>query len=210
MSKRQLCKQCNRAQAACLCHTIQPIDNQLPLVILQHPSEVKHAKGSAKIVELSLTKCDILVGEDFSDDAEFNALFVPKPPQKLAKLLLLYPNEQAMSPQDFSTFVAQSTTTDLCDYRVIVIDGSWKKAYKIFCLNPRLAKIPSIGIDANFESNYKIRKSSRKDSLSTLEACHALLTQVEGAHFDGLLDSFQYMIDFQIQSMPQDVQARYE
>jgi len=205
MSKRQLCHQCQRAKAACFCHTITAISNQLPLVILQHPSEVKHAKGTAKIVELSLNRCRILVGENFDNDPLFNELFTSN-----QKLLLLYPSDKAMSPTQFSAQVAAATDTTLGDYRVIVIDGSWKKAYKIFCLNPRLATIPAIGIDANFESNYRIRKSSRQDSLSTLEACHALLTQVEGKHFDGLLRSFEYMVDFQLKSMPIDVQSRYD
>lgn len=209
MSKRQLCGECNRAKSACFCHTITPLNNQLPIVILQHPSEVKHAKGTAKIVELSLINCDVLVGENFAENDQFNALFEQQESGEENKLLLLYPNEQAMSPSDFAGFVKNASNTTLGDYRVIVIDGSWKKAYKIFCLNPRLAKIPCIGIDASFESNYRIRKSSREDSLSTLEACHALLTQVEGQHFDGLLKSFDYMVNFQLRSMPAEVQARY-
>jgi len=181
------------------------INNALPLVILQHPSEVKHARGTAKIVDLSLANCEIIVGEDFSDNETFNQLF-----ESSKKLLLLYPNEQAITPSEFVEALQQDNTTALGDYRVIVIDGSWNKAYKMFCLNPRLANIPCIGIDARFESNYRIRKSSREDSLSTLEACHALLTQVEGQHFDGLLNSFNTMVDFQLQSMPAEVRARYE
>jgi len=122
----------------------------------------------------------------------------------------LYPSDDAVSPSQFSANLTQETSKSLQDYKIIVIDGSWKKAYKIFCLNPLLATIASIGIDANFESNYRIRKSSRQDSLSTLEACHSLLTQVEGQYFDGLLASFDYMVEFQLKSMPVDVQARYQ
>lgn len=205
MSKRQSCPSCTRALAACFCHTITPQHNELALTILQHPSEVKHARGTAKIVELSLDNCEVIIGEDFSDNDAFNQLFN----QDSAKLLLLYPGEHAITPAQFTQQLAESNTESLSDYRVIVIDGSWKKAYKIFRLNPRLADIPCIGIDASFESNYRIRKSSREDSLSTLEACHALLSQVEGDKFSGLLTSFDYMIDFQLKAMPSDVQARY-
>jgi len=201
-----MCLACGRAQVACLCHTITPLDNQLALVILQHPSEVKHAKGTAKILELSLTRCDTLIGEDFSQDPCFNQLFS----SPANKLLLLYPNDNAMSPQQFAADIAASSQFNLTDHTVLVIDGSWKKAYKIFCLNPRLAQIPCIGIDVCNDSNYRIRKSSRSDSLSTLEACHALLTQVEGDKFSPLLTSFDYMVDFQLRAMPKEVQARYQ
>ena len=208
MSKRELCQRCTRAKVACLCHTITTVDNQLPIVILQHPSEVKHARGTAKIVELSLKHCEILVGEDFSDDCRFNALFNTTGSHK-ERLLLLYPSDTAISPAQFAQLIGDTNETDFSDYTVIVIDGSWKKAYKIFKLNPRLADITCIGIDVCNESNYRIRKSSRSDSLSTLEACHALLTQVEGDHFSSLLTSFDYMVDYQLRSMPAEVQARY-
>ena len=206
MSKREQCTRCLRAKIACLCHTIIPVDNQISLVILQHPSEVKHAKGTAKIVELSLSNCQILIGEDFSENEKFNALFSVSD----NNTWLLYPAENATTPKDLIEQInAQGQTLNLANVQVIVLDGSWKKAYKMYCLNPRLAKLPCIGIEVNNESNYRIRKSARADSLSTLEACHHLLTQFEGNKFGSMIESFNYMIDFQLKAMPQEVQLRY-
>jgi DTW domain-containing protein YfiP len=211
MNKRVRCPRCERAVVACFCHNITALDNALSVVILQHPSEVKHAKGTAKIVELSLNNCQLLVGEDFCDDATFTPLI------KAKKSLLLYPNDNAISPTQLVAHLQQKSQQEaqqnispsLADYQLIVIDGSWKKAYKIFCLNPVLATLPCIGIEVVNESNYRIRKSSRSDSLSTLEAIHSLLTTLEGDKFEGLLTTFNTMVDFQLQSMPKDVQARY-
>jgi len=208
MSKRARCNNCDRALVACFCHTIKPLTNQLSVIILQHPSEVKHAKGTAKIAQLSLDTCQIMVGEDFSADPLFEKTINSK------KSLLLYPNDTAMSPEELVQKISQDESTNLSDYQVIVLDGSWKKAYKIFCLNPILATLPCIGISANNESNYRIRKSSRSDSLSTVEAIHALLSAVEDKdadteYFDSLLVSFDAMVEFQLNAMPKDVQARY-
>ncbi|NRA60992.1 MAG: DTW domain-containing protein [Psychrobium sp.] len=206
MSKREQCTRCLRAKTACLCHTITPLNSQLSLIILQHPSEVKHAKGTAKIVELSLSSCKIIVGEDFSDNADFNEILNASD----KNTWLLYPANDAISVNELKQQLSvQTQQANLADVQVIVLDGSWKKAYKMYCLNPRLAALPCIGLDVSNESNYRIRKSSRSDSLSTLEACHALLTQFEGNQFDTLLDSFNYMVDFQLKAMPQDVQQRY-
>ncbi|MDP2562705.1 tRNA-uridine aminocarboxypropyltransferase [Psychrobium sp. 1_MG-2023] len=204
MSKRAKCSQCNKALVACFCHTITKQNNELNVVILQHPSEVKHARGTAKILELSLSHCQILVGEDFSDDQQFKQLFTASD----KKLLLLYPGDETISPQVLSQEIAQ-TDQQLNDYVVIVIDGSWKKAYKIFCLNPVLAELTRIGIDVDNQSNYRIRKSSRSDSLSTLEACYTLLSQVEQKDYSSLLTSFDYMVNFQLNSMPEQVKRRY-
>lgn len=203
MSKRARCPQCNRALVACFCHTISQIDNELPVIILQHTGEVKHAKGTAKIVELSLNNIDVFVGEDYTDNEELLTKLAAK------KSLLLYPQDDAILPQQLAQQVSENDTLKLSDYQLVVIDGSWKKAFKILQLNPFLSDLPAIGIDAVNESDYRIRKSSRSDSLSTLEAIHAVLTAVEGEKFEGLLTSFKAMVDFQIQSMPQDVQERY-
>ena len=203
MTKRARCPQCNRAIVACFCNTIARIENELSVIILQHTSEVKHAKGTAKIVELSLNNIDVFVGEDFTDNNELK--------QKLAtkKSLLLYPQENAISPSNLASQVNENSDIKLSDYQLVVIDGSWKKAFKILQLNPFLSQISAIGIDAINESDYRIRKSSRSDSLSTLEAIHSVLTTVEGDKFEGLLTSFKAMVDFQIKSMPKDVQERY-
>ncbi len=203
MTKRARCPQCNRAIVACFCDTITQIENELSVIILQHTSEVKHAKGTAKIVELSLNNIDVFVGEDFTDNNELHQKLIAK------KSLLLYPQEDAVLPQRFVQKVNESAECKLSDYQLVVIDGSWKKAFKILQLNPFLSQTPAIGIDAINESDYRIRKSSRSDSLSTLEAVHSVLTTIEGDKFEGLLTSFKTMVDFQIKSMPKDVQERY-
>ncbi|WP_435274332.1 tRNA-uridine aminocarboxypropyltransferase [Psychrobium sp. nBUS_13] len=203
MTKRARCPQCNRAIVACFCDTITQIENELSVIILQHTSEVKHAKGTTKIVELSLNNIEVFVGEDFTDNSELKEKLATK------KSLLLYPQENAISPSDLASQINENSDIKLSDYQLVAIDGSWKKAFKILQLNPFLSQIPAIGIDAINESDYRIRKSSRSDSLSTLEAVHSVLTTVEGDKFEGLLTSFKAMVDFQIKSMPKDVQGRY-
>jgi len=203
---------------ACFCHTITSLANQVKLVILQHPSEVKHAKGTAKIVELSLTNSEIMVGEDFSADEGFNALFNGS--AKGQQVMLLYPQDNAMTPhelkQQFEQPFKQADGTDkvknLADVTIIVLDGSWKKAYKLYCLNRQLQTLPCIGINPSEQTNYRIRKSSRSDSLSTVEACYQLLTELEGENisFEPLLASFNFMVEQQLNSMPSDVRNRYK
>ncbi len=214
MNKRARCPQCLRPPVACLCHTIKAIDNLVEIVILQHPSEVKHAKGTAKIAELSLNNCQLLIGEDFSTDQQFNAIIN----NSARQVMLLYPQDEAITPQQLTEQLCQqasgvmSSDLTLSNLTIIVLDGSWKKAYKIYCLNPALQTLPCVGIAVSDQSNYRIRKSSRSDSLSTIEACYHLLSELEGQthSFDSLLDSFDFMVDFQLQSMPSDVRARYK
>lgn len=227
MNKRARCAHCLRAPVACLCHTIKPIDNRVKIVILQHPSEVKHGKGTAKIVELTLNNSEIVIGEDFSRDEAFNAMMA----QNCGRVMLLYPKEDAILPAQLKACLAHNTAPEqaegegqhalypdsmacglaLSDLTIIVLDGSWKKAYKMYCVNPILHTLPAIAIDVDNQSNYRIRKSSRADSLSTLEACFELLSELEGEQqsFSALLDSFNFMVEYQLKAMPADVRARY-
>ena len=48
------------------------IDSDIELIILQHPSEVKNAIGTARILDLSLPHCQIIIGENFTEDNVLN------------------------------------------------------------------------------------------------------------------------------------------
>ncbi|MDN5502076.1 MAG: DTW domain-containing protein, partial [Shewanella sp.] len=60
-------------------------------------------------------------------------------------------------------------------------------------------------------SRYKIRKSSRSDSLSTLEACAYMLKALdEGLDVNPLLVAFDAMVAMRLQAMPAEVRLRYD
>ncbi|MGB5444603.1 MAG: tRNA-uridine aminocarboxypropyltransferase [Psychromonas sp.] len=191
MSKRAVCKRCLKAQSACICATIESIDNQHFLHVLQDPSEEKNAIGTARILALSLKRCKITVAELF-DESLFDLhncyLVFPDPSAKPAELLV----EQKEINHN-SVF--------------ILLDGSWKKAYKLLMSNPFLQKLPKISINVEQKSQYRIRKSPRDDGLSTVEAGYYLLSQLEKScgKFKPLLNSFEYMIDYQISNIPADI-----
>ncbi|BBP46601.1 hypothetical protein THMIRHAS_19740 [Thiosulfatimonas sediminis] len=65
--------------------------------------------------------------------------------------------------------------------QILVLDGTWRKTYKLLQLNPRLAELPRIQLAPQQASKYRIRKQKNALSLSTLEAVGQLLTQLEKA-----------------------------
>ena len=190
MNKRVICSACLKAQPACICATIKSIDNQHFLHILQDPSEEKKALGTARILSLSLQHCKISVGEIF-DPSLFD----------LNNSYLLFPDASAVSADQLS---ANENIVIDAHSQFILLDGSWKKAYKLLMSNLFLQTLPKVVINVNEKSNYRIRKSPREDGLSTLEAGYHLLSQLENnsKKFEPLLKSFDYMIDYQISRMP--------
>lgn len=194
---RQVCERCLFTPSTCICGAIKRLTNKVSVVILQHPSEEKIAKNTAKLLNLSLTDCKIIKGENNTDFAMLNSL-------PLDSTVLLYPNEHATYLDDTNPKPALSNITHL-----VVIDGTWKKAYKILQLTPLLTKFKTVSFKQLPQSRYAIRKAPRADSLSTLEAvAHSLLLieQLNPAPLYNLLDE---LIQKQTQHMPEHVKARY-
>jgi len=186
---RQRCDRCLRPQSACICGWIAPVDSAVRLLILQHPMEVDHAKGSARLLQLSVTGAAMVTGEVF-DPVELQRLLE----QEGRVPLLLYPElpgERALGiaapPPLDATVLAQPSRLLL-----VVLDGTWRKSRKMLYLNPLLQALPRLPLTQMPPSHYRIRKAHAADQLSTLEAtCHAL-GQLEGApeRYQALLDSF--------------------
>lgn len=195
MTKRARCSDCLKAISACICATIKAIDNKHLLHILQDPSEEKKAIGTARILKLSLNKVHLSVG-DFFDPQAFD----------LNNTYLLFPGEGAIP----ATQLNKQHCIDE-DSQFILLDGSWKKAYKLLMSNPFLQTLPKVSINIEAKSNYRLRKSPREDGLSTVEAGYYLLSQLESnaEKFLPLLKSFEYMIDYQIAQMPAEIYQRH-
>ncbi|WP_435237155.1 tRNA-uridine aminocarboxypropyltransferase [Psychromonas sp. PT13] len=193
MGKRAICHACLKALPACICKTIKSIDNQHFIHILQDPSEEKKAIGTARILDLSLTRVQITVGECF-DASLFD----------LDNCFLVFPDPTAIPA---SEFVDKENITINKRSQFILLDGSWKKAFKLLMCNPFLQSLPKVMINVEGKSTYRIRKSPRDDGLSTVEAGYYLLSQLENDNdkFLPLLKSFDYMIDYQISRIPADV-----
>ena len=168
------CTRCTRALKACLCEYIVPLENRTPLYILQHPYEVAHPKGTAALLVASLQQAEIRVGEDFSRDRWLNDLLA----DPSLRCYLLWPDEEAISPAELREKMA-SISLGATDVAFILLDGTWRKAFRMLQSNPALARLPRIGLGA-IAGQYAIRKKPFPEALSTIEAGYHLLSQWEG------------------------------
>lgn len=194
------CSQCGKSIKACICKWIQTLTPSVELIILQHSSETNRPLGTARILSLSLTNSYCFVGEDFTHHTELNQLIGDSDYQHF----VLYPGETSVNYQ-----VVKNTLTKKNKVRVILLDGTWKKAYKIWQLSSNINELPQVHLPPDLEGNYRIRKAPNKNSLSTVEAGYHILSLIEPeVDFSPLLTAFEQMIDFQIRQIPQEVFAR--
>ncbi|MDO9158529.1 MAG: DTW domain-containing protein, partial [Burkholderiaceae bacterium] len=67
MERRPCCPVCERPQRTCLCPWVRPVAHRTEVLILQHPQEAHHAKNTARLLHLSLSRSHLLVGECWAE-----------------------------------------------------------------------------------------------------------------------------------------------
>lgn len=194
-TRRPSCAICLRPQQTCICQWITPLAHAVELLILQHPLEVANAKGSARLLHLSLPGSQLIVGETFAP-AELALLLAGK------NNVLLYPDTAderslgiAAPPPLDPEWTRQAATL-----RLVVLDGTWRKSRKMLYLNPLLQQLPRLPLRDTPPSHYLIRKAHAPDQLSTLEAtCYALMQlENEQTRFQPLIDAFDGFVAQQL------------
>jgi len=189
---RASCTVCLRPQKTCICYLFTAIDNAIDVIVLQHPTEVKQTKGTVTLLSNSLRSCRVFVGEDFTQNDELTALL-----KTYGKnVYLLYPSEQAIVLSDGH----QNTELTHSPKAIIVIDGTWKKSYKMYKVNTFLASIPHLTLPDSTQGEYAIRKTQKANALSSLEACTYALMMLESNQdkYQPLLTNFRTFNDVQL------------
>jgi DTW domain-containing protein YfiP len=202
-TRRITCAICLRPQRTCICQWITPIAHVVEVLILQHPMEVGNAKGSARLLHLSLPHSRMLTGEVFAGLGSLTAPFDSEAGGRSPKhAILLYPD----TPQDKALnlsappALAPAVLRDPGQLRLIVLDGTWRKSRKMLYLNPLLQQLPRLSLHDLPASRYLIRQAHRPDQLSTLEATCAALMQLERSteKFEPLLTAFDGFVAQQL------------
>ena len=206
--RRPHCAGCLRPHSACICAWVTPVAHEVEVLILQHPLEVDHPKGSARLLHLSLPHSRMVTGEGFADAALLAAPFeaTGAPAGTPRHNLLLYPD----MPQDQALGVPAPPAlptgwlSEPARLRLIVLDGTWRKSRKMLYLSPPLQVLPRLSLQEPTASSYRIRKAHRPDQLSTLEATCAALMQLEGnaEKFEPLLTAFEGFVAQQFGYLP--------
>jgi hypothetical protein len=135
---------------------------------------------------------------EISDDAMIEALVPPG-------VALLFPSDKAI---ELSSNVCtradkiKNTMEPPLPSHLIVLDGTWPKARRIYFDNPWLQRIPHYKLSPSTVSLYAgVRKEPKPECLSTIEsivfALKALEPETEG--LDGLLEVFDSMVEDQRQ-----------
>lgn len=192
---RSLCEKCQFVLADCICDKLESVNNQIHVVVLQHSSEENNAKNTIRLAKLLYKRITVLIGDNSDDFNELNSL-------PLATTALLYPGKNVNTLDD--------NESGLNLTHLVVLDGTWKKANKLFFTIEILKQLPQVSFAQLPHNRYHLRKANRNDSLSSLEAIAYALFCSEGLPMAPAYSALDAMMENQFKYMPAEVRARYK
>ena len=166
--------------------SVEPIDNLLFVLILQHPQEKREALATAPSTCALLTHTKLVVGLSWPNLA--GALGRSADARRWAVLYLGSARPAAFKEQGEVVAVNrrgepaadQQAMLDGLE-GVVVLDGAWKEAKTLWWRNPWLLKLRRLVLNPRHKSRYgRIRREPRREALSTLEAIALVLKRFDG------------------------------
>ncbi|MHB8137886.1 MAG: tRNA-uridine aminocarboxypropyltransferase [Smithellaceae bacterium] len=159
---------CYLRREICICPILPTVQTRAEFLILRHIREVGRRSNTGRLVALSMPKSRMVscgggnrIGLSPFDDELLSA----------PGTCLLWPDGTGM------TLDMDQTPPD----RVVVLDGTWRQARRLYSRIPALRTIPKLVLPAPTRSRDRLREQHRSDGMSTLEAVAAAVTRLEGA-----------------------------
>lgn len=177
---RNYCSRCAYPEKTCLCHAITEMRSQTSIVVLQHPGESRHAKNTARLVELVIPDTELLVGENEADFAD------------VRERLQMDPHAAVLYPTTGSTSLQESIAGEPIE-TIILIDGTWRKARKMWFANPWLHALRVCHLNDVGSSAYRIRSSNVSGGLASIEAVAIALNLLGETSVEPLWNAFMAM-----------------
>ena len=169
------------------------------LVVLQHPSEQKQALATVPILQACFTNLTLIIGEQLANESQVKTIL-----DNPEGTYVIFPAEgsEVWNMAPFDTKDEPTQQLEGLPKRLIILDGTWRKAKLLWHLNPWLHSFKTISLEGMPNSEYLIRSSTVPGGVSTLEAVmHCCNYLSKGQEYSPLLRPFKAMIDWQIKKM---------
>ena len=166
--------------------SVEPIDNRLFMLVLQHPQEKREALATAAAICAVLRQAALVNGLSWPNLAR--ALGRPADPKRWAVLYLGSARPAALGLER-EVIALDRRGKPSADQEaavrglegVVLLDGSWSEAKTLWWRNPWLLKLRRLVLNPRSPSRFgQVRREPRREALATLEAAALLLKHLDG------------------------------
>eukprot|EP00088_Acartia_fossae_P026231 TRINITY_DN27030_c0_g1_i1.p1 TRINITY_DN27030_c0_g1~~TRINITY_DN27030_c0_g1_i1.p1 ORF type:complete len:232 (+),score=40.89 TRINITY_DN27030_c0_g1_i1:52-747(+) len=167
MEKRKICTECERPERVCLCpYFPNPrIKTRIKVILLQHPKEEKRQIRTGRLLEKGLQESSFQVIKSRKFPGSNEAL---KKILENKSTVLLFPGQGARE-------LSENSPPDHDIETLLILDGTWDQAKKMYLRNPALHNIQKIMLNLSTLSEYSVRTQPNEHGLSTIEsAAHTI------------------------------------
>lgn len=180
------CPLCGKALPLCICDSIEPIENRIALLILQHPQEQDRALGTATLTALHFKNAVLKIGLSWPSLSKA----LGRPVHDPSRWAVLYLGSAKVSELETDRDIVAinrkgevepNQRAILGDIEgIVLLDGTWSQAKALWWRNAWMLKCQRVILGPKQPSRYgKLRKEPRGDGLSTIEAAAMLLAGLE-------------------------------
>lgn len=186
------CEHCLLAQSHCICAQTTTMTCGVDWILLMHEDEVLKPTNTGRLLA-ELFPAATFVFEWARVLPPEDLLNLIADPNRLC--LLVFPAENALTPAQ----AQQQAEHNGQRLTLILLDGTWKQARKMFNRTPWLAGLPSVSLPVS-NSQYALRKAAHDGCLSTAEAAIGLLDHLDAAAANALSSFFNRFNDAYVHS----------
>ncbi|MDE1514119.1 MULTISPECIES: tRNA-uridine aminocarboxypropyltransferase [Vibrio] len=168
--KIKRCAYCMVEVSHCLCAHQPEIDSQIAVLLIVSENEVFKPSNTGRLIADTIKATHVYQWSRTEPDPQMLALIAD--PQYYP--VLIFPAE---TEQDKSR-VLNPIPSDFAGKQplLVLIDGSWREAKRIFRKSPYLAQLPLVSVEPERLSRYMMRKSDNEQHLATAEVASLVLS----------------------------------
>lgn len=164
------CPICAASTARCLCASIHRLDLRTRISLVIHHRELTRSSNTGLLALRALVNSEMRIRGERREPLDLTDLLTPA-----YRTFLLYPADDAVE-LDLALVEREPRPIQL-----VVPDGTWRQARKIYTRHHELKQVPRVKIGAPPEQGFQIRAQSRPERMATLPAIAHALGIVEGA-----------------------------
>lgn len=173
INKKQITKVCNNCSKCglpiitCICDSIKEVETKAKFIILSSERELYRNTNTANLLKLTNPKStEIVIWKR----------------EKVSQKILNYINSNIYSTYLIFPIINEEMKKRKIQYSkskkipvFIIVDGTWKEAWKIIRKSDYLKKLPVISLDVKVSSKFSLRRGQEEGNLCTIETAIELL-----------------------------------